>query len=46
MSQAFTQTLAIVAAAILTVTSISSIVTVPPANAQAPHAALMMTELA
>ena len=46
MSQGFTNSLAAVAAVVLAVTSIGTIVAVPPAQAETPHAAFTMTELA
>ncbi len=46
MTRFATNSLAAFAAVILALTSISTIVTVPPAQAQAPVATAMMTELA
>ncbi len=46
MSQNFTNSLAAFAAVILAITSIGTIVTVPPASAQATNSPITMTELA
>lgn len=46
MSRIFTNSLAAVAAVVLAATSIGSIVTVPPANAQAAPSVITTAELA
>ena len=46
MSQSFNQSLAALAAVLLTVTSVSAIITIPPASAHTAQGALVTTELA